>query len=89
MVRTQETRFAKWTECDQLYPNEPLSRLSPERMKMSREHLVPLRRQAVQFLKRLKKLWPDSYTCFPQARAMASLAKTHLCALYRMGCHGR
>lgn len=36
MVRTQETRFAAWPEFEQLDGSEPLRRLSPARMKMSR-----------------------------------------------------
>ena len=47
MVRTQETRFAEFSEFEGLGGAEPLWRLSPERMKMRSEHLVPLSEQAV------------------------------------------
>jgi integrase len=60
MVRTQETRFAKWNEFEKLDSDEPLWRLSSERMKMNREHLVPISRQTVAILRRLKELNPDS-----------------------------
>ena len=55
MVRTQETRFASIYEFENLDSQEPLWRLSPERMKMSREHLVPLPHQAVTIIRRLRE----------------------------------
>lgn len=90
MVRTQETRFASWTEFEGLDGNEPLWRLSPERMKMSREHLVPLSRQVVDILKRLRELSPDStYLFAADTRHGVISENTMLFALYRMGLHGR
>lgn len=56
MARTQETRFAITDEFENLDGQEPLWRLSPERMKMSREHLVPLPRQAVTIIKRCREI---------------------------------
>jgi integrase len=50
MMHTQEARIAKWTEFEQFDRSEPLWRLSLHRMKMSREHLVPLSRQAMSIL---------------------------------------
>jgi integrase len=41
MVRTQETRFAEWSEFEGLDTSEPLWRIPPERMKMRSEHVVP------------------------------------------------
>lgn len=55
MVRTQETRFAKWSEFEDLDGPEPLWRLSPERMKMRSEHLVPLPRQALALLEEIRE----------------------------------
>ena len=90
MVRTQETRFARWSEFEQLDSGEPLWRLSPARMKMSREHLVPLSRQAIQVLRRLKELSPDSPHLFPaNTRHEVISENTMLYALYRMGYHSR
>ena len=90
MVRTQETRFAKWTEFEQLDRSEPLWRLSPDRMKMSREHLVPLSHQTMDILKRLKELSPDSPYLFPADTRHGVISEnTMLYALYRMGYHKR
>ncbi|MEQ1673144.1 MAG: site-specific integrase [Hyphomicrobium sp.] len=55
MVRTQETRFAEWSEFEGLDTAEPLWRIPPERMKMRTEHIVPLSSQAVQLLREIEK----------------------------------
>lgn len=55
MVRTQETRFAEWSEFEGLDTAEPLWRIPPDRMKMRTEHLVPLSPQAVQLLRDIEK----------------------------------
>lgn len=90
MVRTQETRFAKWSEFERLEGNEPLWRLKSDRMKMSREHLVPLSRQALKILKRLKELSPESPYLFPADTRHGVISEnTMLYALYRMGYHKR
>lgn len=90
MVRTQETRFAKWTEFERLDSGDPLWRLSADRMKMSREHLVPLSRQVVAILKRLKDLSPDSPYLYPAPTRHGVISEnTMLYALYRMGYHSR
>lgn len=90
MVRTQETRFAKWSEFEGLNGQAPLWRLSPERMKMSREHLVPLPRQAVKILERLKEVSPKSPFLFPADTRHGVISEnTMLYALYRMGYHSR
>jgi integrase len=54
MVRTQETRFAQWTEFEGLGSDTPLWRIPQERMKMRSEHLVPLPPQAVALLREIK-----------------------------------
>lgn len=90
MVRTQETRFARIDEFENLGDHEPLWRLSPERMKMSREHLVPLPRQAVMIIKRLRQKAPDSQYLFPaNTRTGVISENTMLYGLYRMGYHSR
>jgi integrase len=53
MVRTQETRFAEWSEFEGLDGPEPMWRLAPERMKMRSEHLVPLPKQALKLLEEI------------------------------------
>jgi integrase len=56
MVRTQETRFAQWSEFEGLGTHEPLWRIPPERMKMRSEHLVPLPPQAIELLREIKQI---------------------------------
>ncbi len=56
MVRSQETRFAEWSEFEDLDGPEPLWRISAERMKMRSEHVVPLPHQAVALLKEIHGL---------------------------------
>lgn len=71
-------------------PLEPLWRLSADRMKMNREHLVPLPRQAAIILKRLKELSPDSLYLFPAGTRHGVISEnTMLYAIYRMGYHSR
>lgn len=55
MVRTQETRFAEWSEFEGLDTPEPLWRIPPERMKMRSEHLVPLPPQALALLDEIRR----------------------------------
>src|SRR3546814_283245 len=66
-VRTSETRFATWDEFEDLDGPEPLWRLSPERMKMTREHLVPLSRQVVELLRRRRRETNGDFV-FPGAK---------------------
>lgn len=53
MVRTQETRFAEWSEIEGLDTKEPMWRIPAARMKMRSEHLVPLAPQAVALLEEI------------------------------------
>jgi integrase len=90
MVRTQETRFATIDEFEDLNGREPLWRISPERMKMSREHLVPLPHQAVTIIKRLRQISSDSRYLFPAKTLTGVISEnTMLYGLYRMGYHSR
>jgi integrase len=90
MVRTQETRFSQITEFENLDGREPIWRLTPERMKMSREHLVPLPRQAVRIIKQMRHKFPDSPYLFPANSTTGTISEnTMLYALYRMGYHSR
>lgn len=56
MVRTQETRFAEWSEFEDLDGSEPIWRIPSERMKMRSEHIVPLPPQAISLLKDIRGL---------------------------------
>jgi integrase len=89
-VRTTELRAARWSEFEDLDGEAPLWRIAPERMKMQREHLVPLARQAVGALKELKELSGQNPYLFPSHAAEGFMSNnTMLYALYRLGYHGR
>jgi integrase len=91
-ARTTELRSAQWSEFENLEGKAPLWRIPSERMKVKREHLVPLAPQAVVLLKELRSL-PGSQVSpflFPSpAREGCMSNNTMLYALYRMGYHGR
>lgn len=99
MVRTQETRFAEWSEFEGLDGPEPLWRLSPERMKMRAEHLVPLPRQALDILDELRELnvWHASGVhrlgrfLFPVAHSKTLTISENrmLDIMYRIGLRGK
>lgn len=91
-VRTGELRAARWAEIENLNGAAPLWRIPAERMKMKREHVVPLARQAVAFLKDLRALPGSTASAFlfpSPAREGCMSYNTMLYALYRMGYHGR
>lgn len=82
-VRPGELRKAEWSEID--FDNA-LWRIAADRMKMRREHLVPLARQAVDVLRELHPLTGAGRYVFPgrsAARPMSENAIT--AALRRMG----
>jgi integrase len=91
-ARTTELRGARWTEFENLEGNEPLWRIPAERMKMKREHIVPLAPQAMALLRELRAL-PSSEKSpflFPSASREGIMSNnTMLYALYRMGYHDR
>jgi integrase len=91
-ARTTELRAARWSEIENIDGNEPLWRIPAERMKMKREHIVPLAPQAVAVLRELREL-PGSGASpflFPSpSRDRHMSNNTMLYALYRMGYHSR
>jgi integrase len=91
-IRTGELRAARWSEFENLEGNEPLWRIPAERMKMRREHIVPLAPQVVTLLRELRAL-PGSETSsllFPSPARQGYMSyNTMLYALYRMGYHSR
>lgn len=93
IVRTTETRFAKWTEFEgweKGNTDKALWRLSPERMKMEREHLVPLSKQAIKCLHRIKALSGDSEYLFPAPTKSGVFSESAmLYVLYSMGYFGK
>ncbi len=99
MVRTQETRFATWSEIEGLDGNQPLWRITPDRMKMRSEHLVPLSRQAVVLLKEIEaaNVFRTAGNArlgkflFPVATSKSDVISENrmLDILYRMGLRGK
>lgn len=66
-VRPGELRGAAWREFT-LDGKEPEWRIPGERMKMGREHIVPLASQVVRLLRRLQPLTGDGALLFPGLR---------------------
>lgn len=88
-ARTSETRFAAWNEFENLDGPEPLWRLSPDRMKMAREHLVPLSRQVAELLLRRRRSSNNDYV-FPGEKYGCPISEnTMIYACYRMGYLGK
>lgn len=89
-VRTNELRFAKWHELEDLDGSNPVWRIPAERMKMRRPHLVPLSKQAVDILGNIRGLALGSEYLFPANTKRGVISEnTLLFALYRMGYRGR
>lgn len=91
VVRTTELRAAHWTEFEALdEPAKALWRVPAERMKMDTPHIVPLSRQAVTALTKLRAISGKSRFLFPNNSVDGFMSNnTMLFALYRMGYHGR
>jgi integrase len=86
-VRTGELREAAWSEFDL---ENAEWRIPAERMKMKAPHVVPLSKQALEIIKRLKELNGSYALVFPGVRPSVPMSKnTVLFALYRMGYRGR
>lgn len=87
-VRTTELRGATWEELD-LDGGE--WRIPAERMKMRRDHIVPLSRQAVAAFRKLHRLNGQWKYVFPNVRKPLKHMSENavLYALYRMGYHNR
>lgn len=87
-TRTAELRAAEWAEFDF---DSAVWRIPAERMKMRKEHLVPLSRQALEVLELLKPITAHQRLLFPSMwhnpKPMSENAM--LFALYRMGYHSR
>lgn len=66
-VRPGEIRGARWSEFT-LDDIDPVWSIPAERMKMKRDHVVPLSRQAVETMDALRTLTGRGELCFPGAR---------------------
>jgi integrase len=86
-VRTNEIRFGRWSEFDF---GKGVWTIPAERMKMKREHRVPLSRQAHVIFKRLRELADGSEWVLPGPVTVKPVSENCLIyALYRVGYHSR
>ncbi len=84
-VRTNELRFGRWSEID-----GDVWRIPGTRMKMNRDHIVPLTRQSLNVLARLKEVAGDSEWIVPGGRTGKPISEnTMLFGMYRLGYHGK
>ncbi|WP_232476359.1 tyrosine-type recombinase/integrase [Flavisphingomonas formosensis] len=88
-ARTNETRLATWDEFEGLVTSEPLWRVPAARMKMAREHLVPLSRQVVALLSTLRTHSRESYVFAGDKLGQPISQNTMIYGCYRMGYRGR
>jgi integrase len=82
-VRTGEIRFARWREIE-----GDVWRIPEERMKMGREHLVPLTPAALALLELARPFAEGDYI-FPGVTGKPMSENTLLYSLYRLGYHSR
>ncbi|MFM7404403.1 MAG: tyrosine-type recombinase/integrase [Erythrobacter sp.] len=88
-VRTKELRLAVKSEFEDLHGINPLWRIPAARMKMGREHLVPLSAQAAQIARTMISRATGEFL-FPGVSADKPLSEnTMIYALYRLGYHSR
>ncbi len=67
-VRSAELRLMEWDELEDVEGEHPLWRVPADRMKMKREHLVPLSRQAVEVLQAVRQISGAGQLVFPSTR---------------------
>lgn len=88
-VRTKELRLAVKSEFENLDGTEPVWRIPAARMKMGREHLVPLSAQAALIARKMASSAAGDYL-FPGTHPDKPLSEnTMIYALYRLGYHSR
>lgn len=88
-VRTKELRLAVKSEFENLDGTEPVWRIPAARMKMGREHLVPLSAQAALIARKMVSTATGDYL-FPGTHPDKPLSEnTMIYALYRLGYHSR
>lgn len=88
-VRTKELRYATKAEFEGLDGEAPIWRIAADRMKMKREHIVPLSLQAAAMAARLVDETKGDYI-FPGKKPQLPLSEnTMIYGLYRLGFHSR
>lgn len=88
-VRTNEIRYARWNEID--FDNAMWT-IPAERMKMKRDHMVPLSKQALNLLKELKPItgqYPFVFASYHKPMKQPFSNNAMLFALYRLGYRGK
>ena len=90
LARTTELRYATWGEFE-LDSDSAVWRIPGERMKMERDHMVPLSRQAVSVMAEVRKFTQGEHYVFHQLNnpKKPMSENTMLYALYRMGFGGK
>jgi integrase len=90
MVRTNETRFAQWSEIEGLGTPDALWRIPASRMKMKLEHVVPITPQMAELLVTIRKLSGGSKWLFPVPGGKSGVISENrmLLILYRVGLKG-
>lgn len=87
-TRSGEVRFAQEDEFEGLDTDQPIWRISAERMKMRRPHLIPLPRQAVDVVKR--RLGNSSGMLFASKTKSGVINENSMIdAMHRMGYYGK
>jgi integrase len=88
-ARTNETRLARWDEFEGLDGSEPIWRVPAQRMKMEREHIVPLSRQVVSLLEDVRTYAAGIYVFGGDKLGQPISQNTMIYGCYRMGYRGR
>jgi len=88
-ARTNETRLATWAEFEGLGTAEPIWRVPAARMKMEREHIVPLSRQVVALLEAVKVYSRGNHVFGGDKPQLPISQNTMIYGCYRMGYRGR
>lgn len=90
-TRPVETRGARWEEFELDEGGQPIWRIPAERMKMRREHIVPLSRQAVEVLFAVREFVGERRFVFPGERHITEPVgeSTLLDTLNRAGFYSR
>ena len=88
-ARTNETRLARWDEFEGLDGADPMWRVPASRMKMEREHLVPLAPQVVALLAGVRQHSRGDYVFAGDKPGQPISQNTMIYGCYRMGYRGR
>lgn len=88
-ARTSEARLATWGEFEGLDTTDLIWRVPAHRMKMQREHIVPLTLAVVALLAELRKLRASGYVFAGDKPGHANSQNTMIYGCYRMGYRGR